>query len=152
MNKAGEPCGAARRADGDYCNAHSGHGVAEDPAKWAVVGAARNNEIRRRRATLRLALGPTRLKTPRGMLKASVYAQSEAVVMAALSPIDDPSATSSQRHQAAMALIREVEPTARLEVSAALPDNPEGVEGLSLTALLQLAEAHGIAVPELPQP
>ena len=24
LNKAGEPCGAARRADTDYCNVHSG--------------------------------------------------------------------------------------------------------------------------------
>lgn len=147
LNKAGEPCGAARRAEGDYCNAHSGYGVAEDPKRWAVVGAAKNNEIRRRRATLRLALGDTRLKTPRGMLKASVYAQSEAVASAAMSPILDASASSMQRHTAALALLREVEPMAQVTVSQPLPDDPEGVEGLSLTALLSLAEQHGIAAP-----
>ena len=121
VNKQGDPCGAARRADSDYCNAHSGYGVASDPAKFGVIGAARSGEIRRRRATLRLALGPTRLKTPRGMLKASLYAQSEAVVEAAMSPITDQSASSMQRHTAALALLREVEPTAHLEVSAPLP-------------------------------
>jgi len=145
VNKHGDPCGAARRADGDYCNAHSGYGVAEDPAKWAVVGAARNNEIRRRRATLRLALGETRLNTPRGILRQAVFAQSLAVAEAAMSPITDSAASSMQRHQAAMKLIEVVEPTAQVTVSAPLPDNPEGVDGLSLSALLSLAEAHGLS-------
>jgi hypothetical protein len=147
-NKRGDPCGAARRADGDYCNAHSGHGVAEDPARWAVVGAAKNNEIRRRRATLRLALGHTRLNTPRGLLKAAVYAQAEAVAEAALSPILDSTPPSVAKANLAMALIREVEPTVQATVSVALPDDPEGVDGLSLSALLSLAQEHGIAPPQ----
>jgi len=151
LNKAGEPCGAARRADTDYCNVHSGRSaIAEDPTKWARIGAAASADRRRRRATLRLALGPTRLKTPRGMLKASLYAQSEAVVEAAMSPITDQSASSMQRHTAALALLREVEPTAHLEVSAPLPSDPEGVDELSLSALLSLAEAHGLRTPSPP--
>jgi hypothetical protein len=144
VNKSGDPCAAARRADSDYCNAHSGYGVAKDPAKWAVIGAAKNNEIRRRRAAFRLALGPTRLGTPRGLLKAAVFAQGEAVVEAALSPITDSTAPSGLRHSAALALLREVEPMAQVTVSQPLPDDPEGVDEMSLSALLQLAEAHGL--------
>lgn len=148
LNRQGDPCGAARRADGDYCNCHSGYGVAADPARWAVVGAARNNELRRRRATLRLALGPTRLKTPRGVLRAAVFAQSAAVAEAALSPILDGTPPSVAKANLAMALIREVEPTVQVTVSQPLPDDPEGVDGLSLTALLSLAQEHGIAPPD----
>ena len=155
VNKQGEPCGAARRADSDYCGAHSGYGVAEDPAGWSKVGAAKSAENRRRRATLRLALGYTRLNTPRGVLRAATFAQAEAVASAALSPISDPSASSMQRHSAALALIREVEPTAHLEVTSTLPATPEGVEELSFAQLLSLAQEHGLpsvqAIPALEQ-
>ena len=78
------------------------------------------------------------------MLKAAVFAESEAVVAAAMSPISDPAASSMQKHGAAMSLIREVEPTVQMTVSQPLPDDPEGVDGLSLSALLSLAEAHGL--------
>ena len=151
LNKHGDPCGAARRADSDYCNAHTGHGVAEDPAKWGVVGAAKSADHRRRRATLRLALGETRLSTPRGVLRAAVFADAAAVAEAAMSPILDDSASSTQRHNAALALIREVEPTAQVTVSTPLPSDPEGVKGLPLSALLSIAQEHGIT-PSQPLP
>jgi len=57
LNKRGEPCGAARRADGDYCNAHSGIGIADGNPEWAVKGRAASAESRARRAALRLELG-----------------------------------------------------------------------------------------------
>jgi hypothetical protein len=149
LNKQQQPCGAARRADGDYCNAHSGYSaIAEDPAKWSAIGSAKSAENRRRRATLRLALGHTRLSTPRGVLKASAFAQAEAIAAAALSPISDPSASSMQRHSAALALLREVEPEAQVTVTTSLPATPEGVKELSLSALLSIAQEHGLPLPE----
>jgi hypothetical protein len=147
VSKAGSPCAAPRRGDSEYCNSHSGYGVAEDPAKWGQIGATKYGEIRRRRATLRLALGQVRLNTPRGVLRASAFAQAEAIAAAALSPISDPAASSMQRHSAALALLREVEPQAQLEVSTPLPATPEGVRELSLSALLSIAEEHGIPLP-----
>lgn len=140
LNKQGEPCGAARRADSDYCNAHSGFGVAEDPAKWAVIGAAVNAENRRRRATLRLALGGTRLSTPRGILKAAVFADGDAVVRAALAGATDPSLPLAQRSRHALALIDAVDPPVQASLELTLPTDPDGVNQLGLAELEALAE------------
>ena len=68
-----------------------------------------------------------------------------------MSPILDDSASSTQRHNAALALIREVEPTAQVTVSTPLPSDPEGVKGLPLSALLSIAQEHGIT-PSQPLP
>lgn len=147
LNRQGQPCGAARRAEGDYCMAHSGLGVAKDPAGWSKVAAAKSAEVRRRRATLRLALGPVRLQTPRGLLKAAAFAHGEELAAAALDGAIDPAVPAAQRSRAALDLIREVEPTAQVTVSQSLPSDPEGVNELSLSALLSIAEQHGITPP-----
>lgn len=147
LNRRGEPCGAARRAAGDYCLAHSGGGVAANPAEWSKVGAARSAEVRRRRATLRLALGPTRLQTPKGLLRAAVFADAERVAAAALDGAVAPEVPVQSRAAHALKLIELVEPTVRAEVSMALPSTPEGVAELSLSQLLSIAEENGIALP-----
>jgi hypothetical protein len=144
LNKHGDPCGAARRADGDYCNAHSGLGVAKDPAGWSAVGAAKSAEVRRRRATLRLAIGPTRLSTPRGVLRQAVFVEAERVAAAALDGAIDPAVPLAARAKHALKLIETVEPTAQVSVSTSLPSTPEGVAELSLSQLLELAQEHGI--------
>jgi len=144
LNKHGDPCGAARRADSDYCNAHSGIGVSGDPKGHSTVGIARAAEVRRRRATLRLALGETRLSSPKGMLKAAVWAHGERVAAAALDGALAPSVPPAVRAAHALKLIEAVEPTAQVSISTSLPTDPEGVASLSLSALLQLAEEHGI--------
>lgn len=82
-----------------------------------------------------------------------MFAEAERVANAALDPILDGSPPSVAKANLAMALIREVEPTVQVTVSQPLPDDPEGVDGLSLTALLSLAQEHGIAPPQaIPSP
>lgn len=139
LNKRGEPCSAARRADSDYCNAHSGIGISADPKGHSRIGVARSAEVRRRRATLRLALGGTRLNTPRGVLKAMAFADAERVAAAALAGATDPSVPLAQRSRHALALIDAVEPLAQAELELTLPTNPEGVELLGLEELQALA-------------
>jgi hypothetical protein len=53
-----------------------------------------------------------------------------------------------QRHSAALALLREVEPEAQVTVTTSLPATPEGVKELSLSALLSIAQEHGLPLPE----
>ena len=134
----GTPCGAARRADGDFCNAHSGLGVAEDPAKYAPLAQRASAENRRRRAALRLELGITRPSSLRSLLKASVFAERERVVAAAMSPLSDPDASSSLRSKTALALLDAVDPP--MQASVEVPFDAQGIEALSLSQLRQLAQ------------
>jgi len=50
LKRDGEHCGAARRADSDFCNAHepSAGGVASSPAEWSLRGRAASVASRRR--------------------------------------------------------------------------------------------------------
>jgi hypothetical protein len=141
LKRDGTNCGAARRADGDYCNAHSGLGVAKNPAEWSVIGRERSADSRRRRAALRLELGITRQSSIRGLLKAAVHVERERVVAAALSPIGDPKLGSAAKQRAALALLDAVEPQPKAALDLPLDDlDPEGVAALGLRELRQLAE------------
>jgi hypothetical protein len=144
----GELCGAARRADGDYCNAHSGLGVAKNPAEWSAVGAARSADSRRRRAALRLELGISRPNSLRGLLKAATFAERERIVGAALAGLDDPS--PSRRTSAALALLNAVEPQPKAALQVDIPTDPDGVSALGLSQLRALAEQVGLD-PSPPQ-
>ena len=143
LNRDGDPCGAAVRKDGDYCNAHSGIGVTSDPARYAALGRVASVEARRRRATLRATLGITRPNTPRGVLKALAFHHSEAIAAAALDGAISSEIPAQSRAAHALRLINEVDPPLQIEASVALPDNPEGVEALSYRDLLSIAEQHG---------
>ena len=140
-----QPCAAAKAADSDYCTAHSGRGVAADPAAWSRKGAAVAAENRRRRATLRLALGQVRMNTPRGVLRAAVFAEAERVAAAALDGALDPALSSASRSQAALRLIDAVDPPLRAELTMPLPTDPDGVSALSLSQLDALALQVGIS-------
>jgi hypothetical protein len=140
VNKQGDPCAAARRADGDYCNAHSGLGVAENPAKWARVGSAVAVENRRRRAMLRMELGIPRVNSPRGELKARAYVEREAVAARVVSAVLDPSVPSAQAARLGLELINTVDPPLQASVTAEIPTDPEGVNQLGLAELLALQE------------
>lgn len=143
-NKLGEPCGAARRADSDYCNAHSGHGVTSDITKWSAVGAAKSAENRRRRGQLRATLGLTKPNSPRGLLKAMVWADSERLAMAALDGATSSEVPVQSRASHALRLIDAVDPLTQVSTTISMPDNPEGVESLSLSQLLCIAEQNDI--------
>ena len=143
------PCGAARRADGDYCNAHSGLGIAKNPAEWAPLAQRASAESRRRRATLRLALGRTGLSTPRGVLKAAVFAEAERVASAALAGLEAENPTA--RSKAALALLDAVDPLPKAAELVITDDlDAEGVAQLGTADLLALAERMGID-PSPPQ-
>jgi hypothetical protein len=147
-NRQGEPCGAARRADSDYCNAHSGHGVTSDPKKWSAIGIARNSELRRRRATLRATLGISRSNTPRGVLKAMAYAEAEQLALAALDGAISSEIPAQSRASHALKLIDAVDPLTQVSTQISLPANPEGVESLSLSQLLSIAEQQQITIDQ----
>ena len=144
LKRDGTPCSAPSRRDADYCSAHSGLGVAKSPAEWAAVANAASVDSRRRRATLRLALGKAGYNTPRGVLKGAVFAEAERVAAAALAGID-PSVPPAQRSRAALALLDATDPLLQAELSLPLPSNPEGVEQMGLEELRALAEQVGIA-------
>jgi len=148
VNKRGEPCGAARRAEGDFCNAHAGLGVAENPQKWSGVGAARSADSRRRRAALRLELGISRPNSLRGLLKARAFVEQERVVDAAFAGLDDPS--PSKRASSALALLNAVEPQPKAALQVDVPTDPDGVSALGLSQLRALAEQVGLD-PSPPQ-
>lgn len=145
VKRNGEPCGAAPRRGEPYCNGHSGHGVAMNPAEWSAKGRAASAESRRRRAALRLALGITGTGSPRSLLKAAVVADAERVVAAALSPIGDPDLGSVQRSRAALSLLDATDPMAQASLELPLPTDPQGVEQMSLEDLRALALQVGIA-------
>ena len=144
LKRDGTACAAPSRRDADYCAAHSGLGVAKSPAEWSAIGNAASVDSRRRRATLRLALGKAGLNTPRGVLKAAVMVEAERVAAAALAGID-PSVPPAQRSRAALALLDATDPLLQAELSLPLPSNPEGVEQMGLEELKALASQVGIA-------
>lgn len=147
LNKHGDPCGSARRAEGDYCNAHSGLGVAEDPAKWAAVGSSKAVENRRRRAMLRTTLGITRSSTPRGVLKALAYVEAERIAGRVVGAVLDPAVPSATAARLGLDLLQAVDPPVEATLTASIPTTPEGVADLSLTQLLTLGEQMGIPLP-----
>ena len=136
----GTPCGAARRRDGDFCTAHSGLGVAADPAAFGAIGTKASAEARTRRAELRASLGITRPNTIRGTLRAHAFVERERIARAAIAPIhgDDPVAA----HRAALAILDAVEPAERVELAVSLPADEAGISALSLREL-ELLESRG---------
>lgn len=144
LNKAGDPCGAPRRGDSDYCSAHSGYGVAGDPKGWSRIGVQASAESRRRRADLRLAVGVTRLNTPRGVLAAATFLESERLARRVVGAVLDPAVPPAQAARLGIDLVNAVDPLAVVSVSAPLPSHPDGVADLSLQQLLAVGESLGI--------
>jgi len=142
LKRDGTPCAAPSRRDADYCAAHSGLGVAKSPADWAAIGTKASAESRRRRATLRLALGRAGVSTPRGVLRAAVFAEAERVAAAALAGLEAENLTA--RSKAALALLDAVDPPVSAELSVDLPSDPSGVSSMGLEQLRALAERVGI--------
>lgn len=147
LNTRGDPCGAARRGDSDFCNAHSGVGVAANPKGFAAKGLEAANRNRRRRADLRIALGVTRPNSPRGLLKLAVNREAERLAWRAVDAALDPSVPSEKAIPAVLSLIEAVDPQAQIELSTALPEG--GVKAMSLDELVSFAEANGIPLPSV---
>jgi len=144
LNKRGEPCSSFGRRDGDYCNAHSGLGLAADPKGHSKVGVARSAENRRRRADLRLAIGVSRLNTPRGVLAAQAFMDAERIGRRVVGAVLDPAVPPAQAARLGIDLINAVDPQVTATLTTELPTTPEGVGKLSLEQLLTLGEQLGI--------
>lgn len=148
LKSTGEACRAAARRGEDFCNAHSGTTpVAADPAKWAPIGRAAAAQARTRRATLRAALGISRHDSARGLLRGLVYVERERIAAAAIAGATDPDVSAAQRARHALALIEAAEPRESVSVEVELPSTSEGVDALSLSDLLRLAQAQGVPLP-----
>jgi hypothetical protein len=141
VKKDGAACAAAVRADGDFCNAHSGIGVAADPAKHSPVGSARAAERRRARADLRLIIGNTRMDTPRAALRALAIVNAERLAGTTIAAALDPALPGLARAKLALEVIEAVDPkvTTSLAVTGELD-----VEQASLGQLMALAAERGI--------
>jgi hypothetical protein len=75
-------------------------------------------------------------------LKASVFAESERLVAAALDGALSPEVTVQSRAAHALKLLESVEPTVQATLQMELPSTPEGVDSLSLSQLLHIVEQH----------
>jgi hypothetical protein len=82
------------------------------------------------------------------LLKAMVFAESEKIAAAALDGATSLEVSVSQRASHALKLIELLEPSVQIGVSMTMPDNAEGVESLTLSQLLSLAEQEQIVVPQ----
>jgi len=147
VNKRSEPCGAPVLKDSDYCSAHSGLGVAEDPARWSEIGRVASAESRARRADLRLAIGVPRLNTPRGVLAAEAYLSAERVARRVVGAVLDPAVPPAQAARLGLDLVNAVDPQVTATLTASVPTDPDGVSKLSLSQLLTLGEQMGIPLP-----
>src|SRR5580765_240489 len=94
LNNRGEPCGAVKRRDGDFCTAHAGLGVAADPQRYAALGHEARREQLATRARLRLVLGDRGRVSARSVLREKANLNAERLagtaISAALSPETDP--------------------------------------------------------------
>jgi len=144
VNAKGYPCGAAKLKERDYCAAHSGMGVAADPARYAPLGIEASKEARAVRAQMRLQLGITRKGGPRSVLKARAFAEAERLAATAINgAFDDP--------RLALAIIKEADPAPQAEISVSAPLSVEDVNGMSMSQLFAVAERLGIETPPLPE-
>ena len=144
VSKAGNPCAAPRRGDGEYCNAHSGVGVAENPSGFSEAAVRKSAEVRRRRAELRLVLGSTRLDTPRGVLRAQTLLNAERVAGRVLGAVLDPDVRPETAAKLGLDLIEAVDPRQSAEVTMTGNLNGEAIEGMGFRELLSFAQGHGI--------
>jgi hypothetical protein len=149
LNKAGKPCSSFGRKDGDYCNAHSGLGLAADPKGHSRIGVQRSAENRRRRAELRLAIGIPRLNTPRGVLAAEAYLSAERIAGRVVGAILDPQTPPVQAARLGLDLVNAVDPPMTATLTQEVPTDPDGVSKLSFSQLMAVGQQLGVTPPLL---
>ena len=137
----GSPCASPRRGDSDFCNAHSGVGVAESPLDFSAKGGRRSAEVRRRRADLRFLIGGTRSDSPRTALRAAAILSKEPLAWRAIDAALDPNLPSEKALPAVLSLIDAVDPQAELTLSTA---DSSAIHSLSLEDALAMARAEGL--------
>jgi hypothetical protein len=132
----------------DYCSAHSGLGIATDPASWGKQGIAARKEKAQRRAALRLVLGERSLGTVKGALRFQAAERAGEIAARTVGAILDPATSPERAARLALDLAEVIEPNSELTLHATLPESAEAVESLSLEELVAIAQQHGIQVPE----
>ena len=150
VKRDGVPCGAAAIRGAEYCAAHSGRGVAGDPAKYSPLGAEKRRQNGAVRAELRVMYGNTRQGGVRAALRAAAERQAIALAGSALNAALDPDVDILKRGQHALAVIEAVDPARTSQVSVAGEIDPQAVDNLSLSELVALAGNMGLAQPGSP--
>jgi len=140
----GEACGASKMRQADYCSAHMGLGVSQDPAAWSGIGGAAASRKAAQRAELRLALGVSRRSSPRQALKAATAQRAGELAWRAVDAALDPKVEATKAADLALRLFDAVDPLSTLTVSAALPDSVDALQGMSFSGLQSLALAQGL--------
>jgi hypothetical protein len=145
VKKDGQPCRAAVIRGRDFCSAHSGLGISENPKAFSPSGIAASAEKRRKRAELRLVLGITRPSSARSTLRALVGLNAERLAGRAVDAALDPSLSPRERVDLSLRLIEAAEPKQQITASIEGSIDPSTA---SFSELLSFAEGRGWAVPD----
>lgn len=136
----GAPCGAAPIRGTDFCAAHTGLGIAADPAAYQPLAIEQRRENLRVQAQVRAVLGVTRTDSPRALLKAKVYAQRERIVDTAIEG-------ALKDGRLAMRVIDAVDPPIQATFTGDVELSEESVARMPLSELMTLASSLGIQTP-----
>jgi hypothetical protein len=128
--RTGQPCSAAKRSDSDFCNAHTGIGIVQDPKGNSVKGALVKQERAALRAQMRILLGNTRTDTPRAALKAAATLNAKRIAGRAVDAILSPSTPDAKAAALAIQLVNTVDPPvqAEISVSGTIPQTNEELD------------------------
>lgn len=146
VKRDGQPCRAATVRGQDYCSAHSGLGIARDPAHYAPAGIAASAASRRNKAELRLVLGITRPGSPRSALKAAAGLNAVRLAGRAVSAALDPEVRPEVAAKLALDIIEATDPKDQNTVSVSGSIDPSTA---TLSELMSFAEAHGIGLGDV---
>jgi hypothetical protein len=144
----GDSCGAAKRGDSDFCNAHAGVGVSRDPRAYLAKAQETQQRNRAIRAQMRLQLGNTRPTGPRAALQAMAMVESKRLARTAIDAALDPSADPIRAGGLALRVIEAVDPRSETTLELRTDLSPEDVDRLSYSELIRVAEAWNIGAPD----
>ena len=143
IKRDGQPCRAAKVGGSDFCSAHSGLGIAKDPAAFAPAGIRASAESRRRRAELRLVIGRTRPDSPRSALKALANVNAARLAGRAVSAALDPEVRPDTAAKLALEIIEATDPKDQSTLTVHGSIDPSTA---SLAELVAFCEGQGISL------
>jgi hypothetical protein len=144
LAKSGEPCGAAKRHDGDYCNSHSGIGIVSDPSGYSVKANAKRRENLAAAARVRATLGITRHGSIRNVLRVQAAAQAQALASRVINAALDERVPAKDAAVIALRLVDAVDPPVEIAVQGELPLSLEAIDALPLREARALVEHLGL--------
>jgi len=128
----------------DYCSAHSGLGISQDPAGFAAKGGKALAERSERRAALRLALGLDRAYGPRAALKAAASLEASRIAGRVIGTVIDPKVDPVRAADLGLRLIDAVDPLVSVSVETEMPADLDALQGMSLGQLQAIAKGNGL--------